>query len=38
MTCSSNTIYAKKLDVNTEKSQIEWLGKKIGGQYCKEGK
>lgn len=30
---SSNIMLAQKVDVNTEKSNIEWLGKKIGGQH-----
>lgn len=30
---SSHAIFAQKLEVNTKKSSIEWLGKKIGGQH-----
>lgn len=30
---SSQMIYAQKMMVNAEKSNIEWLGKKIGGQH-----
>ena len=30
---SSNVLFAQKLEVNTKKSSVEWLGKKIGGQH-----
>lgn len=30
---SSSAMFAQKAEVNTEKSSIEWLGKKIGGQH-----
>lgn len=30
---SSQVIFAQKVEVNTKKSSIEWLGKKIGGQH-----
>jgi len=30
---SGSTIFAQKATINTEKSSIEWLGKKIGGQH-----
>jgi len=29
----SHVMYAQKVEVNTENSSIEWLGKKIGGQH-----
>lgn len=30
---SSQVMFAQKVEVNTNKSSIEWLGKKIGGQH-----
>ena len=33
---TGNIIFAQKVEVNTKKSSVEWLGKKIGGQH--EGK
>ena len=30
---SGSTMFAQKAEVNTEKSSIEWLGKKVGGQH-----
>ncbi len=30
---SSHAIFAQKVEVNTKKSSVEWLGKKIGGQH-----
>ena len=30
---SGSTMFAQKAKVNTEKSSVEWLGKKIGGQH-----
>ena len=30
---SSNVLFAQKAEINTEKSSVEWLGKKIGGQH-----
>ena len=30
---SGSVMFAQKADVNTEKSNVEWLGKKIGGQH-----
>lgn len=30
---SGSAIFAQKADVNTEKSSVEWQGKKIGGQH-----
>jgi len=30
---SSNVMFAQKVEVNTKKSNVEWLGKKIGGQH-----
>lgn len=30
---SGHIMYAQKVEVDTEKSQIEWIGKKIGGQH-----
>lgn len=30
---SSQFVYAQKAELNTEQSQIKWLGKKIGGQH-----
>lgn len=30
---SSTSMFAQKQDINTEKSTVEWLGKKIGGQH-----
>ncbi len=30
---SGHLMYAQKAEVNTEKSHIEWIGKKIGGQH-----
>jgi polyisoprenoid-binding protein YceI len=33
MVVSGNILYAQGLEVNAEKSSIEWLGKKIGGKH-----
>ena len=33
MMVSGNILYAQTLEVNAEKSSIEWLGKKIGGKH-----
>lgn len=33
---TGNIMFAQKVEVNTKKSSVEWLGKKIGGQH--EGK
>ena len=33
MMVSGSIIYAQALEVNAEKSSIEWLGKKIGGKH-----
>lgn len=30
---SGNVLLAQKVDVNTQESSVEWLGKKIGGQH-----
>lgn len=30
---SGNVLFAKKLDINTEKSTIEWTGEKITGKH-----
>ncbi len=30
---TGNLIFAQKVEVNTKKSNVEWLGKKIGGQH-----
>lgn len=30
---SSNVTFAQKVEVNTKKSSVEWLGKKIGGKH-----
>lgn len=30
---SSNVIFAQKVEINTKKSSVEWLGKKIGGEH-----
>ena len=30
---SGSVLFAQKAEVNTEKSSVEWLGKKIGGQH-----
>lgn len=30
---SGSVLFAQKVEVNTEKSNIEWLGKKVGGQH-----
>jgi len=30
---SGNILFAQKAEVNTEKSSIEWMGKKIGGKH-----
>ena len=29
----TTTLFAQKVEVNVEKSSIEWLGKKVGGQH-----
>ena len=30
---SGNVIFAQKVEINTKKSSIEWLGKKIVGEH-----
>ncbi len=30
---SGNVMFAQKAEVNTQKSSVEWLGKKIGGKH-----
>ena len=30
---SGTVLYGQTMEVNTEKSSIEWLGKKIGGKH-----
>lgn len=30
---ASSVLFAQKVEVNTSKSSVEWLGKKIGGQH-----